>query len=352
MEFASDNSSGVAPEIMAALSAANAGYAPSYGTDPAMDRVRALIREIFEAPAAEVYLVNNGTTANSLSLATYCPPWGAVYCHDTAHVEVDECGAPEFFIGGGKLVKVPGADGKMTPDALRQAIDATPHGFVHSVQRAIVTLTNTTEAGTIYSVAETAALCAVAKDYGLPVHLDGARFANALVATNASPAEMSWKAGVDILSFGGTKNGCMGVEAVVLFDPKKAWEFELRRKRGGHLFSKHRYLSAQMEAYLTDGLWLRLARDANARAASLEAAILSLPGASLLYPREANMVFAYLPRGTHRRAMDAGAHYYLWPHDETLDGPGDQPVSARFVCSWCTSDADIEAFAGIIRGRD
>lgn len=352
MEFASDNASGTAPEIMAALGAINAGYAPSYGSDPAMGRVRALIREVFEAPEAEVYLVNNGTTANSLSLATYCPPWGAVYCHDAAHVEVDECGAPEFFIGGGKMVKVPGADGKMTPEALKAAIEATPHGFVHSVQRAVVTLTNTTEAGTVYSVADLAALCAVAKQYGLPVHLDGARFANALVATNASPAEMSWKAGVDILSFGGTKNGCMGVEAVVLFDPKKAWEFELRRKRGGHLFSKHRYLSAQMEAYLTDGLWLRLARDANAKAAVLEAAILSVPGARPLFPREANMVFACLPRGTHRRAMAAGAHYYLWPHDETLDGPDDQPVSARFVCSWCTTEAEIEAFATLIRGRD
>ena len=352
MEFASDNTSGTAPEIMAALSAINAGYAPSYGNDPAMERVRALVREVFEAKEAEVFLVNNGTTANSLSLATCCPPWGAVYCHDAAHVEVDECGAPEFFIGGGKLVKVPGDHGKMTPAALRKAIEATPHGFVHSVQRAVVTLTNTTEAGTVYSAAEMSALCAVAKEFGLPVHLDGARFANALVSTNASPAEMSWKAGVDILSFGGTKNGCMGVEAVVLFDPAKAWEFELRRKRGGHLFSKHRYLSAQMEAYLTDGLWLRLARDANDRAAALEAAILAAPGASPLYPREANMVFAYLPRGTHRRAMAAGAHYYLWPHDETLEGPDDQPVSARFVCSWCTTQAEIDAFATLIRGRD
>lgn len=352
MEFASDNSSGTAPEIMEALSAVNAGYAPSYGTDPVMDRVRTMIREIFEAPEAEVYLVNNGTTANALSLATYCPPWGGVYCHDTAHVEVDECGAPEFFIGGGKLIRVPGADGKMTPDALKHAIEATPHGFVHSIQRGVVTVTNTTEAGTNYSVTELEALCAVAKSYDLPVHLDGARFANALVATNATPAELSWKAGVDILSFGGTKNGCMGVEAVVLFDPSKAWEFELRRKRGGHLFSKHRYLSAQMEAYLTDGLWLRLATAANAQAARLAEGIATCPDAKLLHPRDANIIFAEFPRHLHRKLLEAGAHYYFWPHDATLYGPEDAPLGARFVCSWSTTAHDVDAFLNVIRGRD
>ncbi len=352
MEFASDNTSGTAPEIMAALNAVNVGYAPSYGTDPVMDRVRDMIREIFEAPGAEVFLVNNGTTANALSIAAYCQPWGGIYCHETAHVQVDECGAPEFFVGGGKMIPVRGANGKMTPETLKTALDATPQGDVHSVQRGVLTLTNTTEAGTVYSVAELVALCAIAKSYDLPVHLDGARFANAVVSTNASPAEMSWKAGVDVLSFGGTKNGCMGVEAVVLFDPAKAWEFQLRRKRGGHLFSKHRYLSAQMEAYLKDGLWLRLARVANEKAAALEATLLSVPGASLMFPREANMIFANMPRSTHRRAMAAGAHYYLWPHWVTLDGPEDEPASARFVCSWSTTDADIDALAKVMRGRD
>ena len=352
MEFASDNASGAAPEIMAAVNAVNAGYAPSYGTDPAMERARALIRETFEVPEAEVYLVATGTTANALALACHCPPWGAVYTHAEAHVEMDECGAPEFYIGGGKLVRIGGAHGKLAPGDLRRTIEKTPQGFVHSIQRGAVTLTNTTEAGTVYAPTEIAALTAVARDYGLPVHLDGARFANAVVSTGASPAEMTWKAGIDILSFGGTKNGCLGVEAVVIFDPAKAWEFELRRKRGGHLFSKHRYLSAQMEAYLTDGLWLRLAEAANARAAALEKAVLSVPGARLMHPREANILFAYLPRGTHRRAMEAGAHYYLWPFDQSLDGPEDEALSARFVASWCTTDAEVEAFASIIRGRD
>ncbi len=350
MEFASDNTSGAAPEVMAALTAVNAGFAPSYGTDAVMDRVRAKIREIFEAPDAAVYLVNNGTTANALSLATYCRPWGGVYCHEAAHVDVDECGAPEFFIGGGKMMTVPGANGKMTPASLQRAIEATPQGFVHAIQRGIVTLTNTTEAGTVYSAAEVAALAAVARSFDLPLHLDGARFANALVATNASPAEMSWKAGVDILSFGGTKNGCMGVEAVVLFDPSKAWEFELRRKRGGHLFSKHRYLSAQMEAYLTDGLWLRLARAANDKAAALEAVFQSRPEASLLYPRQANMVFATLPRVLHRKLEAAGAHYYCWPGDPAPEGPDDEAIGARFVCSWSTTAAEIDAFASALSG--
>jgi threonine aldolase len=348
MEFASDNASGAAPEIIDAVSRINAGYAPSYGTDPAMERVRGLIRETFEAPQAAVYLVATGTTANSLSLACLCPPWGAVYAHAEAHVEMDECGAPEFYIGGGKIARIGGKDGKLAPADLRRAIEKTPQGFVHSVQRGAVTLTNTTEAGTVYTAAEIAALTAVAKEYGLPTHLDGARFANAVVATGATPAEMTWKAGVDILSFGGTKNGCLGVEAVVIFDPAKAWEFELRRKRGGHLFSKHRYLSAQMEAYLTDGLWLKLAQTANVRAAALEQAVLKIPGARLMHPREANILFAYLPRSMHRRAMDAGAHYYLWPFDQSLEGPDDSPVSARFVASWCTTEAEIETFARLL----
>lgn len=349
MEFASDNAAGAAPEILAAVMAVNAGAAPSYGTDAAMDRVRALIRETFEAPEAEVYLVATGTAANALSLASYCPPWGVVYAHDGAHVEHDECGAPEFYIGGGKIRRIAGADGKLVPEALRAAIDATPQGFVHGHQRGAVTLTNVTEAGTVYTPAEVAALTAVARDYRLPVHMDGARFANAVVATGASPANLTWRTGVDILSFGGTKNGCLGVEAVVLFDAAKAWEFELRRKRGGHLFSKHRFLSAQMSAYLEGGLWLRLAEVANARSARLEAALSACPEASLLYPREANIAFATLPRALHRKLEGAGAHYYYWPGDPAPEGPDDEQIGARFVTSWATTEAEIDAFAKALR---
>ena len=349
MEFASDNTSGAAPEILAAVNAASAGSAPSYGTDPIMDRVRHLIRQIFEAPEAAVYLVATGTAANALSMALLCPPWGAVYCHADAHAEVDECGAPVFFIGGGKMAPITTPDGKITPEALAARISATPQGDVHHIQHGMLALTNLTEAGTFYHPDEVAALTAIARAQGLKTHMDGARFANALVAAGCIPAEMTWKAGVDVLSFGGTKNGCLGVEAVVIFDPAKAWEFELRRKRGGHLFSKHRFLSAQMSAYLTDGVWIRNATHANAMAARLAAGISRIPSASFVYPRSGNIVFARLPRGMHRRAIAAGGHHYLWPFDQSLEGAEDIPLSARFVCSWSTTEADVDRFLTLLK---
>ncbi len=350
MFFASDNTSAAAPEIMAAVAAANTGYAMPYGNDPIMDQVRARLRALFEAPEAAVYLVGTGTAANALSCAILTQPWGAIFCHRNAHIEEDECGAPEFYTGGAKLVLVDGAHAKMTPAALAQAIAFTGRSGVHNVQRGMVSLTNTTEHGTVYEPAEVRALCDVAKGYGLPVHMDGARFANAIAASGASPADMTWRAGVDVLSFGGTKNGCLGVEAVIIFDPAKAWEFELRRKRGGHLFSKHRFLSAQMLAYLEGDLWLRLAAQSNATAARLLAGILAVPGATLVHPTEANAVFASFPREGHRRAHAGGAAYYLWPFDQSLEGPGEVPLAARLVCSWSTTEADVEAFLNFIRG--
>lgn len=350
MFFGSDNASAVHPKVMEALVKANHGYAPSYGSDPIMDAVRDRIRDTFEAPEAAVYLVATGSTANALSLATFCPPWGAIYCHRRAHIEEDECGAPEFYTGGAKLVLIDGDDAKITPANLHSAIEGTVHGDVHRVQRGVVSITNVTEMGAVYTAAEIAELTAIAKEFDLPCHLDGARFANAIAATGATPAEMSWKAGVDVLSFGGTKNGLMGVEAVVIFDPAKAWEFELRRKRGGHLFSKHRYLSAQMQGYLDGDLWLDMARHANAMGARLAKGISALPDASLLHPADANMVFAEWPRGAHRAAKNAGAVYYFWPRDGSLDGPDDQALSARLVCSWSTTDDDIDKFLGLITG--
>jgi threonine aldolase len=337
MRFASDNTSGAAPEVMAALQRANEGYERSYGADAAMGRVTALIRDIFEAPQAVVHLVATGTAANALAIATHCPPWGAVFCHTHAHIAEDECNAPEFY-SGAKLVLVPGEHGKMTPATLTEALATTGEGGVHGVQRGMLSLTNVTEAGTVYTPSELAALTALAKTHNLPCHLDGARFANALVTTNASPAQMTWQAGIDVLSLGGTKNGCLGVEAVVLFDPAKAWEFELRRKRGGHLFSKHRYLSAQMEAYLTDNLWLRLATHANAMgqrlAAGLKAKGATVPDAP------ANMLFPEWPTGTHDRLEAAGAHYYRWTAPEGRE-------KARLVTSWSTTEADVDQFLGI-----
>ncbi|MFO1202097.1 MAG: low specificity L-threonine aldolase [Tabrizicola sp.] len=334
MRFASDNTSGAAPEIMAAILKANEGYERSYGADAAMERVTAQIREIFEAPEAAVYLVATGTTANALSIATYCPPWGAVFCHQHAHIAEDECGAPEFY-SGAKLVLVPGEQGRITPASLTQALATTGESGVHGVQRGMLSLTNVTEAGTVYTPSEITALTALAKAKGLPCHLDGARFANAIVATGATPAQMTWKAGIDVLSFGGTKNGCLGVEAVVLFDPAKAWEFELRRKRGGHLFSKHRLLSAQMEAYLTDGLWLRLAGQANAMGQRL---VRGLRDRQAHVPEvQANMLFPEWAAGHHDRLEAAGAHFYRFPAPEGRE-------RARLVASWSTTEADVDRF--------
>ncbi|MGV8987577.1 MAG: threonine aldolase family protein [Cypionkella sp.] len=342
MFFASDNCSAAAPEIIAALTRANDGYAPSYGADPIMDRVKTLVRQIFEAPEAEVYLVATGTAANALSIALLTPPWTAAFAHFDAHAAVDECGAPEFFSGGAKMIPVAGDHGKMTPQTLSAALSRIGETGVHGVQRGMLSLTNVTEAGTLYTIAEIAALTAVAKARNLPSHLDGSRLANALVATGATPAEMTWKSGIDVLSLGGTKNGCLGVEAVVLFDPTKAWEFELRRKRAGHLFSKHRFLSAQMEAYLTDGLWLRLATQANAMGARLVQGLAQIPGVSLLHPAPANMLFPVWPKGTNARAAAKGAVYFPMPAPEGKE-------SGRLVASWSTTEADVDAILGVLK---
>ena len=350
MFFASDNTSPAHPRVMEALARANEGYAMPYGNDPVMDEVRAMIRDRFEAPEAAVYLLATGTSANCTALACLCPPWATIFCHQNAHIEEDECGAPEFYTGGSKLSLVGGEHARMDANALDHAISHTGRGGVHNVQRGAVSITSPTENGAVYSVAQIEEIASVAKRYELPVHMDGARFANALVATNASPAEMTWKAGVDAVTLGGTKNGLMGVEAVILFDPKHAWEFELRRKRAGHLFSKHRYLSAQMQAYLTDDLWLEMARTANVMAARLSSGITAIDGGSLLHPTEANSVFANLPRSAHKRAHEAGAKYYLWPFDQTLEGDPDETLSCRMVASWCTTEADVDQMLAALRG--
>lgn len=344
MFFASDNASGAPPEIMAALLKANEGYDRSYGGDRIMTEVTARIRTLFEAPEAAVYLVATGTVANALAIATLTPPWGAVFCHRTAHIEMDECGAPEFYTSGAKLVLVDGAHGRMTPETLSAALETTGASGVHGVQRGMLSITNVTEAGTLYTPAEIAALTALARVRGLPCHLDGARFANALVALGCTPAEMTWKAGIDAVSFGGTKNGLLGVEAVIFFDPAHAWEFELRRKRAGHLFSKHRYLSAQMLAYLTDDLWLRLATRANTMGARLGTGIAALESASLTHPTQANMVFANWDQGGHARLQAAGAVYY--DQRPTPDGR----ETARMVASWSTTEQDVDQFLTALRG--
>ena len=344
----SDNAGPAAPEVIAAVTAANAGYEKSYGADAIMARVTERIREIFEAPEASVHLVATGTAANVLSLATLVDPWNAIFCSDVSHVEWDECGAPEFYSGGAKLVLLSGQNGKIAPDALDTALAEGTSTDVHQVQRGAVSLTNATELGAVYGVDEVRALTARAKAFDLPCHMDGARFANAIVAAGCSPAEMTWKAGIDVLSFGGTKNGCMGVEAVILFDPARDWEFQLRRKRGAHLFSKHRFLSAQMEAYLADDLWLRLARQSNDATARLAAGLRSA-GAEILYATDANITFATFTVAEHKRLHDAGMQYYLMPHGANLDGADTDRVACRLVTNWSTRDAEIDAFIAALR---
>jgi threonine aldolase len=350
MFFASDNCSPAHPNVMAALMRANEGYAPSYGADPIMDKVRDQVREIFEAPDAAVYLVATGTAANSLILATLCPPWGAIYCHRRSHIEEDECGGPEFFTGGAKLALIDGEHAKMSPDNLAVAINSAAPVGVHNVQKGMVSLTNATELGAVYSVDEITEICAIAKAGGIPVHLDGARLANALAKEGCTAAEMTWKAGVDAVSFGGTKNGLMGVEAVVFFDQDKAWEFELRRKRGGHLFSKHRYLSAQMNAYLTGDLWMNLAQHSNAVAARLANGLNASPHARLQHPVDANLLFVEMTVAAHKRAFSGGAKYYLLIDEAEMDQPDDTMLPARLVCSWSTTEADIDQFLGLVNG--
>ncbi len=349
MWFSSDNAGPAAPEVMEALIKANDGYASGYGADEIMDRVRTKIRALFEAPEAEVFLVPTGTAANALALSCLAEPWQTIYCHRNAHIEEDECGAPEFYTGGGKLCLLEGADAKIDPMAFEKAIHFTARAGVHNVQHGPLSITNVTEQGAVYSQDEIQALTTIAKAHDLPVHMDGARFANAIAGSNMTPAEMTWKSGVDVLSFGGTKNGLMGVEAVIFFDSDKAWEFQLRRKRGGHLFSKHRYLSAQMDAYLTDDLWLRLARKANDAATRLATGLQAIESARFLHSVDANMVFVSLSRSVHKALHDAGANYYFWPGDQSLEGPMDELLSCRLVCNWSTTNKEVDRLLELVK---
>ena len=344
MYFASDTTAPAHPNVIEAIVRINTGYALSYGADEPMRRVTAKIRDLFEAPGAQVFLVSTGTAANALALACYAQPWSAIYCHKLSHIEDDECGAPGFFTDGAKLVLMDGKDGKIAPDQLRDKLALAAGNPVHKVQSGALSLTNVTERGAVYRAEDVAELAGIAKAHGLPVHLDGGRFANAIAATGATPAEMTWKAGVDVLSFGGTKGGLISVEAVVFFDPEKAWEFELRRKRAGHLVAKHRFMSAQMEAYLDDDLWLELAGRANRSASRLAAGLQEIGHVTFLHPTEANIVFCTFDQSGHDRAIAGGAQY------ERFALAADAPrTSARLVCSWSTTNDDIDRFLSFLR---
>ncbi len=338
MNFSSDTAAPAHPSILQAMVEAGSGPAPSYGADPWTKAAREALCEVFETDL-DIWLVSSGTAANALSLSILCPSHGAVACHAEAHVERDERGAPEFFSGGGKLSLLPGDHAKIHLAALKQRLDANNPNFVHETPLHALTLSNLTESGAAYAVAEIAERAALAKAAGLAVHLDGARLANALVSTGASPADMTWRAGVDVLSFGATKNGGVGCEAIILFGSarEKRHELQVRAKRAGHMPPKMRFLAAQMVAYLKDGLWLDLARRANTSATGLAGA-LTKAGASLVHPVDGNEVFAMLPPGAADRLSSAGASFYPW-----LDG------SHRFVCSWATEAKEIDAAAACLR---
>ncbi|MBT4042409.1 MAG: low specificity L-threonine aldolase [Rhodospirillaceae bacterium] len=331
MNFSSDNASGVAPQIMAALAAANEGHAMAYGADPITKAAEAAFTDLFGRELA-VFPVATGTAANALALSALTPPWGQIYCHRNAHIEEDEAGAPELFSGGAKLALLDGDGGKIEPETLATAIAGAGFGVQHHSQPSALSLTQATEAGTIYDLDEIAALSGIAHNAGLSVHMDGARFANAVAHLGCSPAAATWQAGVDVLSFGATKNGAMAAEAVVFFDPDMAEDFLYRRKRGGHLFSKMRYLSAQLVAYLQDDLWLENARHANACAQTLSQGLAALDGAHLVHPVQANEIFVTLPERVLNALKTASVGFHSW---------GNEGLS-RFVCAFNTDAADVE----------
>ena len=349
MNFASDNTGPVHPNVMAALIAANTGYALPYGGDDLTAQTIQNIRDLFEAPDAAVFLVSLGTAANSLILATLSQPWETVFCHTVAHIHEDECNAPEFYSGGTKLTLVPGPEAKMTAENLRRSILAEETRGVHGPQRGPVSLTQATERGTIYSLKEIQEISATAEEFGLPVHMDGARFANAVQSLGCSAAEMTWKSGVDAVTFGGTKNGLMAVEAVIFFNPKHAWEFELRRKRGAHLFSKHRFLAAQMQSYLAGDLWLDMAKKSNDASARLVQGLKQIPEVQIDFEPQANIIFAHWARAAHQRLHAAGAQYYVMAGDHTT-GPSDELLPARLVTDWSTTPENVDKFLNILRG--
>ncbi len=349
MIFGSDNMGAAHPLVLEALMEAGRTPAAPYGDEAAMDEVRATLREIFDAPEAEVFLVATGTGANALALASLVQPWSAIYCSPVAHIHSDECGAPEMYTGGAKLILVDAVDGRMVPEALAAAVDPWTDGDLHHVRPGAVSITQVTERGTVHSLDHLRDLSEVAHRAGMRVHMDGARFANAMVALGCSPAEMTWRAGIDALSFGGTKNGCLGVEAVIFFDPALARDFPYRRKRAAQLYSKHRMLSSQMLAYLRDDLWIDMASGANRMAARLALGLAQVEGARLRHPVEANMIFADLPRAAHRRAVAGGAEYYLTEAD-LAGGSDDDAIPCRLVTNWATTEDEVDRFLALLDG--
>ncbi len=331
MYFGSDTTAPAHPRVIEALARVNTGIEPSYGDDSGSARARAELARTFETDDFDFWFVASGTAANALVLSCFCPPHASILCHREAHIQMDERGAPEFFTGGGRLQLLSGQGAKIDFAAFRDYLDGVDPGSVHATPPAALSLTNLTESGCAYTPDEIARFASRARGAGLAVHFDGARLGNALVHTGASPAQMTWKAGVDALSLGLTKTGAMGCEIIMLFGRARAkfQELRIRAKRSGHMPAKMRYLSAQAEAMLTGDLWLSLSAEANRKARDLAGVFVGL-GVELAHPVEGNEVFVRLTDEDSRALKEDGARFYGWP-----DG------SSRFVCSWATTDAEI-----------
>lgn len=329
IELRSDNAAGVTPEILAAVTDTNHGSAIAYGADEVTARLESVVRDVFEHPTARVFPVTSGTAANALALSALCPPWGAVLCHESAHILNSEGGSTSLLGGGAVVRGVPGADFRITPESLQAALDGVRWGDPHHSQPAVLSLTQPTDMGTIYALDDIVALVAVARSRELRIHVDGARVANALAALGCSPADLTWRCGVDALSLGATKNGAMSAEAIVVFDDAAADELVYRTKRAGHVTSKMRFQSAQLTAYLSDGLWLRTAGDANARMAELSAGLARL-GVELVNRPDVNMLFARVDEAVADRLESAGLLFYRM-------GGG----TIRLVTSWQTTVDEV-----------
>jgi threonine aldolase len=335
-QFASDNYAGVCPEAWKALQEANEGHVRSYGDDPHTARAADLIRELFETNC-EVFFVFNGTAANSLALASLCQSYHSILCSEIAHVETDECGAPEFFSNGTKVLLIPGTNGKIDPDGIEKVVRRRTD--IHFPKPRAVSVTQATEVGTVYDVAELNGIGLRCKALGLRFHMDGARFANAVASVGVAPKQITWQAGVDVLCFGGTKNGTLVGDAVVFFNLALAEEFEYRCKQSGQLASKMRFLSAPWVGMLQTGAWLKHARHANNMAELLRQRLEGVSEAKLLFPRQANAVFAELPEHVVRGLWARGWMFY------TFIGRG----GCRFMCSWDTTEKDVEDFVADLK---
>ena len=335
--FASDNVTSACPEVMDALIAANSGIAESYGDDEWSKALKTKLSEVFETEV-EVFLAVSGTASNALALSALAPVFGKIYCHELSHINTDECGAPELFTGGAKLIPMQSSNGRIKPKDLSEMIRGS--GNVHVTQPSVVSVTMSCETGTVYQLDEIKAISKIAQEHKMSVHMDGARFANALVSLNVSPAEMTWKSGVDVLTLGGTKNGCLAAEAIVFFKPEMVGNFPYLHKRSGQLLSKMRFVSSQLKAYLTDDLWIRNARHANLMAKKLSEGLNAFSSIELAYPTQSNEVFIHLPRELIDYLNNAGYNI----NEEELDGK-----AVRFVTAWNTELKDVDQLLDVIK---